>query len=223
MNKLVIPFLVGVFGVLPVALSAATLGSLTIDDTAFVDDISVVSGSLRTYDSSIGGVAGHDVRSPDEAGSGSDINSGIWCTADCSFDAFFLDNHIVNGAGNDLVIFEGGANEDLSVTANGVTLTLDTDFDIEEAGFVDAENFQVGYWLIDISAFGIGSGDILSSLRIDLLFDETRGGDFASADFVAAGGLNSVVVPLPASLPILLSGLGFLGLLASKRRCTKTT
>ncbi|MBT8458149.1 MAG: hypothetical protein KJN60_00585 [Boseongicola sp.] len=220
MMKSILRIVLASLALFPVAAGAATLGSLTIDDTAFVDDISVVSGSLKTYDSTLGALAGIDVRTPDEAATGGDVNSGVWCTASCSFDIFFLDNHIVNGAGDDLVIFEGGANENLSVTGNGITLILDTLFDTEEAGFVDAEGFQIGYWLIDVSEFGLGTGDTLSTLRIDLLFDEAGGGDFASADFVAAGGLNSVVVPLPASLPILLLGLATLGILTKRQRRT---
>lgn len=208
--------ILAVLALVPGIAGAATLGSLTIEDNAFADGIQVTSGTLRTYDSANPGV--FDTVTPAAAGSGSNVNTGIWCSASCAFDVLFLDNSIVNGVGADFVVFEGGANESLSVTINSTTLVLAFDADIEEAGFLDAEGFQVGYWMVDLSDFGIASGDGISSIAIDLLYgDRGRTGEFASADLVAVGGLNSAVVPVPPSFALAFAGLGALAWVGRRR------
>lgn len=202
--------------VLPAAAHSAVLGSLVIDDRAFADDVAATSGTLRTYDAVVGI---EDPVTPKAAISGSNVDQGIYCTAACTFDVLFADNLIVNGAGADLVLFEGGANESLSVTINSISRTLLFDMDIEEAGFVDGSGVQVGYWFLDLDDFGIAAGDSIFSVGIDLLYgDRGREGIFASADLVAVGALNSVDVPLPAGLPLAMAGIGCMALLRLRRR-----
>jgi hypothetical protein len=193
---------------------AATLGSLNFQNSAFADAILTTGGTLHTYDPS----SDFDPITANAAGIGPDISSGIYCVASCTFDALFTDNTVLNGIGADLAIFEGGGNESLAITINGIMRTLDLAADVEEPGFLDLQGFQVGYWLVDLTDFGVAAGAQISSISFDLLFgDRGRTGPYASADFTAVGALNSAAVPLSPSLAFSVAALGGLAFLRKRR------
>lgn len=209
------------FLLLPITGHAATLGSITVDDSALADGVSPVLGALQTYDAAAAD-AGINSVSPSDAVSDTNINTGIFCAEACQFDLLFTNNYLMNGIGNDLALFEGGGNEDMAVTINGVTVNLLRGADIEEPGFVDAASSQISYWLLDLDDFGLGAGVQVSSVRIDLLFNQPGGGggviEFSSADLVAAAALNSTVIPLPGAFPLLVAGIAGLALIRRRER-----
>ena len=126
-------------------------------------------------------------------------------------DLGFTDNVVVNGAGNDLVLFELGVPDSFTVTINGVTHTYPT----SGTGF-NAGGFSLNAVALDLDAFGLGAGATINSLRLAFV----ASGTVASTSLV--GALNSRGfggVPEPATWAMMITGFGLVGgVLRSRRR-----
>jgi hypothetical protein len=111
---------------------------------------------------------------------------------------------LVNGAGNDLVLFEIGAPDSFSVAINGGSPQAVSTFN---TGFLTTSGAQLNAAVIDASNFGITDGAAVSSIDVGLF----KGG----ASFALAGGLTAV--PVPAA--VWLFGSGLVGLAGIARKC----
>jgi hypothetical protein len=120
----------------------------------------------------------------------------------------FSDNRLVNGPGDDLVLFEVGHEayeysqegfDSLWVTVNGRTRLY---FTTETTTTVDDHN--VNMTRIDLSHFGLAEGAVLDRVQIGLGYD-TRG-SLPQLQLVAAMNSVAAPVPEPASLALLAAG-----------------
>ncbi|GMQ88171.1 MAG: hypothetical protein BMS9Abin08_1398 [Gammaproteobacteria bacterium] len=115
----------------------------------------------------------------------------------------FLAGDLVNGVGDDLVLFEIGTPDAFSLTINGTTLSVAMTLD---TGDKITGGAQLNAIAIDLNDFGVAADAAISSIDVGL----ARGG----ASFALAGTL--VAVPVPAA--VWLFGSGLLGLVGVARR-----
>ncbi|MBG6162604.1 hypothetical protein IWQ54_002260 [Labrenzia sp. EL_195] len=201
-------FLIGACAALGWITSAqaapVTFAGLTFDDTAFVDVSNAVQG---TFDPTgvIGGNFATGINLQEPPGS-------IPRVAELSF----TDNTLVNGSGDDLALF---------VPSFVFNLGVATEFPGPTGGptpFQGRNGISTGggmiAFLYDLSDYGIADGGSVSSFFL------TRLGDVEAFTFAAAA-LNGgpiidppVAVPLPAALPMLVGGLGLLGIVRTRRK-----
>jgi len=193
--------------------SASTLeiGGLSLPIQGFADRLISSSGSFIT-------------NAATAAQALTDHSLSTWLQATAAGDSAastvvlgFSDNRLVNGAGDDLVLFEVGHEayeysqegfDSLWVTVNGVTRLY---FTTETSTAVDDHN--VNMTRIDLSHFGLAEGAVLDRVQIGLGYD-TRG-SLPQLQLVAA--MNSVAAPVPEPASLLLMVGGGL-LLAGLRR-----
>jgi hypothetical protein len=117
--------------------------------------------------------------------------------------ASFFSQPLVNGAGNDLLIFETFNQSDspaVRITIGGADL-LGVALSVVE---VNGKRYTV--WGYDFSLAGFVAGALLGSP----IFITTAAND-GSADIAGIVGLNFGVVPVPAALPLFLSGVAAIG------------
>ncbi len=146
------------------------------------------------------------------------MNTGVFCQAPCTIELLFTNNAVVNGAGDDLILFEQGDAESTDVTINGITVTI-ASFVTEDA-IRDAQGTLLNIFGIDLDSFGIASGDSISSVLLDLNFDQSTA-DFPSSDPLGLFALNSVTVSEPSTFALMFIGL--VGIwVAARRRQSKT-
>jgi hypothetical protein len=140
---------------------AASVGGYTFDDNAYVD---VLLNSLGDY-TTVGGAPGDsvaDVLTDTDAGSGATEFSS---TAGAYLQLGFTDNLLINGIGDDLVLFELGLEDsfELSLSLGGTTRTYTTLYTNESAG---------GYFLnavtIDLSDFGVAASATVSDFIVGM-------------------------------------------------------
>lgn len=187
--------------------SATTLqiGGLTLQSQGFADQLISSSGSFSTNAASLAAaLTDHDLSTWVQATAAGDSTTGTVVLG-------FSDNRLVNGAGDDLVLFEVGHEayeysqegfDSLWVTFNGVSRLY---FTTETSTHVDDHN--VNMTRIDLSHFGLVEGVVLDRVQIGLGYD-TRG-SLPQLQLVAA--LNSVAAPVPEPASgLLLAGGGLL-------------
>lgn len=193
--------------------SATTLeiGGLSLDSQGFADTLISSSGSFVTSGASL-------------AQSLTDHQLATWVqssTPGAQVVLGFTDNRLVNGAGDDLALFEVGHEayeysqegfDSLWVTINGQTRLY---FTTETTTTVDDHN--VNMTRIDLSHFGLAEGVQLDRVQIGLDYD-TRG-SLPQLQLVAAMNSVAAPVPEPASAGLLLAGGGLL--VAARRRRTQ--
>ncbi len=191
-------------GVLLVAATAASasvsIGGYTFDDNAFVDSLDASTGNYITSGGPLATVV-------------TDVDPGTWAgsfDANASLTLSFVDNVAVNGAGNDIVLFELGVPDGWNVTINGITLgglSANTGF--------SAGGFNLNALAIDLSDFGIAANGTVSSLSVTFI----SGGATTSTSLV--GALNSAsvggAVPEPATWAMLIAGFGLVGAAVRRR------
>lgn len=168
---------------------SVSLGGYVFDDTAFADSLTGSAGNWTTAGGSLAASL-----------TGSDASDYAFSFDAGSFAALaFTDNVALNGAGADLVVFELGVDDFISLTINGITHNYLTSSTGETAG-----GFSLNAAAIDLSDYGVGS---VSNFSLNGGVD--NGGTVAS--YTVIGALH---VPAPASAALL--GLG--GLAISRRR-----
>ena len=119
----------------------------------------------------------------------------------------FAPGALVNGAGNDLVLFGVGTTLDsfrLSIGTPFVDLTT------SNSGFTTPNGLQLNKVLVELGDLGIGDGAEVTSIL--LTFNDT------TSDFALAGALNPppAVIPVPAA--VWMFGSGLIGLVGIARR-----
>nr|WP_316643309.1 PEP-CTERM sorting domain-containing protein [uncultured Roseateles sp.] len=132
----------------------------------------------------------------------------------------FTNNVIVNGAGDDLALFEVGHEayeysqegfDSFDVTINGITRTY---FTTETTTIVDDHN--VNMTTLDLSFFGLAPGATVKQVEIGMDFD-TRGSR-PQLQLVAAIHSQSIAaVPEPETYGLMLAGLCGIGLVVRRR------
>lgn len=171
-------------------------------DNAFVDDVNYV-GSFDT-----GGCGGAVTAS---ILIGPSLNDCVFAnTPDSYIEASFLDNAIINGAGDDLRIYELGVSGDtgVSLTLGGLTITKT----LTSTGY-SAIGYSVNAANWDLSDFGLADGATWNDL---VVFSYVSGSNNPQSSLTVIGALNSVDVPEPSILALL--GLGLAGIGFSRRR-----
>lgn len=187
------------------------IGGLTLDSQGFADTLISSSGSFSSNGASlVQSLTDHQLATWVQSSSpGASVVLG------------FTDNRLVNGAGDDLALFEVGHEayeysqegfDSLWVTLNGQRRLY---FTTETTTTVDDHN--VNMTRIDLSHFGLAEGVQLDRVEIGLDY-ETRG-SLPQLQLVAAMHSVAAPVPEPASALMLLVGGGLLAI--ARRRRTR--
>ncbi|MEM6374077.1 MAG: VPLPA-CTERM sorting domain-containing protein [Pseudomonadota bacterium] len=182
--------------------------TLTFDADAWADNAEIVSTSSGGIPASSpeGGADG-------DLATATNLNNSV-------VEISFTDNVLINGQGNDLVIFQNTNNNVIQLSAETTFTTLGVQSPVQFIRANEPNNtsgFQIGVFEFDLSDLGFAPGAEVT----DGLFLR-RASVFGTVWDVAALNSRSVVsppvnpVPLPAGLPLLLVGLGALGMLRRK-------
>ena len=202
-----------------VTAAPISVGGFTFSagEEAFADDALLVSGvitggneeTIRTV------LVGSNIADSFNTG---DSGGGI-------VEVQFIDNHVLNGPGTDLVIFElsgdkpAGTPDPREIFAvsvfDGSTFSSFVTVTPIATGFPDPADPTLDVFAveIDIGSFGVSMGETTDRARLHI-FNADLGSK--SADLTALGALNSVPIPEPSTALLLASGLA--GLAAVRRR-----
>lgn len=192
------------------AAQTLEIGGLTLDARGFADALVSSQGTLETNAASA-------------AQALSDASLATWVrssTPGASVVLAFTDHHVLNGAGDDLALFEVGHEayeysqegfDSLWVTINGQRRLY---FTTETTTIVDDHN--VNMTRLDLSHFGLAAGATISQLEIGLDYD-TRG-SLPQLQLVAAIHSVAAPVPEPGALALMCGGLLGLGGMLARRR-----
>jgi hypothetical protein len=209
--------------------SALMIGGYTFSgEEAFVDDATYLSGD-PTYIQHPPGTdwtsfTGNTTTDLDAALTGSDITLGVDGGGMATY-LEFTDNLLVNGAGDDLVIFETIAPESfqLALYVSGSWTSLMT-FTPTSTGQTVGQNVgttnsgALNAAAIDLDVFGLADGATVSLMGLCTKVGcDSSPGTLAGADIVAIGALNSAPVPEPATLGLMGIGLAAVGFARRKR------
>ena len=163
-------------------------GALVFDDDAFADTASMIVGSIDAFQGPATtvqeAICGLNLATAFEIGEFDDgkiVEIG------------FSDNSIVNYPGPDLVIYEAHYPDgfDVALDLGGGAFSPFVHFETAYQGFSEG-GFQNAA-LIDLSDFGVGANELVSTIRV--LED-----DYDSAELSGIGALNSVPEPGTAAL-----------------------
>jgi hypothetical protein len=209
----------GAAGAAPITIAGFTFPA---GEQAFADDAFLASGTIRTGSFFTGACC-----TVAEVLSGSDISTGVNNnTGDSGIvEVRFTDNAILNGPGDDLVIFELSGplpvgtldpRERFGVSVFAAsTFTPFLYFDpvatgVNSGGDPTLDVFAV---TVDLSIFGVLAGESVDRLQLHI-FDVGLG--TKSADVAALG-----VIPEPGTAGLLGFGLATLSLLGRRRRSSR--
>lgn len=186
------------------ASATISVGGFDFNDDAFADTLTASSGDFSTSGGSLA-----DVLTDKDAGTYAfSFSEGAFV------ELGFTDNLVINGMGNDLVLFELGVADPLTVTIGGVTLEVLT----AATGF-SAGGFSLNAIALDLDLFGIADGGSISSLRLAFPINQ-ESGTVSSTSLVGALNSQSITggVPEPTTWAMLIAGFGLVGAAARRRR-----
>jgi hypothetical protein len=143
-----------------------------------------------------------------------DLSGGTWAFSNASsayLHLGFTDNVLVNGPGDDLVVWEVGTpdNFGMSLTVGGVVHTIVS----VASGLADCGAFDCNIAYLNLDDLGVAAGAAVTSLVFNMGFPFAN--TSTSPTLGAAAALNSRSVPEPGSVLLLL---GALSVLALRRR-----
>lgn len=192
------------------AAQALQIGGLTLAEAGFADTLIASQGVYTTSGGSL-------------AQALTDHSLSTWARS-ATPGAFvvlgFSDNRVVNGAGNDIALFEQGHEayeysqegfDSFNITINGITRTY---FTTETTTIVDDHN--VNMTSLDLSFFGIAEGASIDRLQIGM--DYVTRDSLPQLMLVAAIHSVAAPVPEPAAWALMLAGLGAVGARRWRRR-----
>ncbi|WP_309399999.1 PEP-CTERM sorting domain-containing protein [Cerasicoccus maritimus] len=181
----------------PIADAVIIKGTTSYRDDAFADAASS-TGSPLIYGGAL---------SISDALSGSDLTTGVEFVGAETVQIDFIDNTIKNIAGNDLVIFEYGANpETISLTVGSMesmSIVYASVFSFQEGGT------NINEIRVDLNDFGIAMGNSVSSIFIKV-------GDSAHKPEIS-GAASLEPIPEPGQYALIF-GLAILGYLLLRRK-----
>lgn len=195
------------------------IGDLTFDESQFADAIGDTTGDITTFvvanpPSDPSDPFALDSISVDEALTDTDINTGVFCNpAPCDIELLFTDNFVVNGLGDDLLIFEQGGLESLTVTINGISLNFPRSDATLNPTIADELGGLLNIYAADLSSFGLADGAMVDSVTLNLIDEEF----FGSADPMLVVATNSARVPEPAVIALFAAGLFGIGLVRRRK------
>lgn len=184
MKKLIITWLAVGLGIAGVANATIIVGGYSFDDNAFADYVISSAGSYTTTGGSV-----------ESSVIGANVDTYAFShTSGAYLDLGFSDNHLVNGSGYDLALFELGMPDTfgVSVTIGGTTQAYTT----INTGYRGG-GYNLNVALVDLDDFGIAPGSVLSHVVLGM--DINTGGTVPSLAVV--GALNSI--PEPASMALI--------------------
>ncbi|WP_046112563.1 PEP-CTERM sorting domain-containing protein [Aquincola tertiaricarbonis] len=191
------------------AAQALDIGGLSLDEAGFADTLVSSTGVFTTSSGTLA----------DALTDGSLSTWAMSTTAGAKVVLGFTDRVLVNGAGNDLALFERGHEayeysqegfDSFNVTINGITRLY---FTTETTTIID--DYNVNMTTVDLSFFGVAEGATVSQVQIGL--DYNTRGSLPQLQLVA--GINTVAaVPEPATVLMTLAGLGVVGVFARRRQ-----
>ncbi len=181
-------FIASISLLLPIQ-AATIVAGMTLEDSAFADQVLTSSGTWTIYGGSFSAAV-----------TGSDVTTSYYVTSSSATayaDLLFTDNLIQNRTGADLAVFElsgvGSAGQlgcAVTLTINGVKKTYSP---------VWAQN-DVYIAKINLDDFGVAANATISQIRI--------WGSTAHPDYAAFAAINNVNLPEPSSICL----LGFISL-----------
>jgi len=180
--------------------ATVTLTGLSFDDNAFVDQILTTQGTWTNPTAVIGpNIFSYAQNNPPDK--------------DAYLIVAFTDNSIVNGLGEDFVLFEAGGpgspgapGEPAKITVNGITNTYNTVWS-GEGGAYRA--------FINLDDFGIPAGDRVAVIQLWGLYNDVSG-----TEYMAIGALNNGA-PIPAPAAVWLLGSGLFTLVGIRRKINR--
>lgn len=184
--------------------SALVVGGFNFDDDAFADRAVIALTTSGTLGPAVGVGAAAD----GDLSTATNLN-------DSFVEIFFDDNVLINGAGDDLVIFGGTNNNTIRLSTGPQTppsFVGGPNF-IPSSAPGNTSGFSLNGATFDLSDLGFADGaEVVDGLFL------SRGGVFTTVWDVGALNSRSVsAVPLPASLPLMLGAIGIFGLVRRLR------
>ena len=173
------------------------IGSFTFDENAFADAVGNTTGEFRTFRVNADGTFDINLLSVDLVFTDGDLNTGAFCQEPCTIELLFTDNAVVNGAGDDLILFEQGGAESTDVTITGMTFEI-ASFVTEDA-IRDAQGRLINIYGIDLDDFGVAPGNTIISVLLDLNHDQSMM-EFPSSDPLGLFALNSIPINIAPSV-----------------------
>jgi hypothetical protein len=133
--------------------------------------------------------------------------------------AAFFHDPLVNGAGDDLIIFETLNQDDspaITIVLNGVQIT-GTKLDVVT---IDGDIFTIWGFDFSDSPLSLAAGAVIGQPIFIQTFRDAQNTPVGSSDIAAIIGLHfqDVVVPLPAAAPLFFAGIAGLGFAAGRRK-----
>ncbi|MBD2180467.1 PEP-CTERM sorting domain-containing protein [Planktothrix sp. FACHB-1355] len=183
-------------GVANTANAATFVAGYTFDDNAFSDSLLSFSGDYTISGGSL-----------EQVLTDSDLTTYAFSfSPDAYVNLGFTDNFLVNGAGDDLVLFELGIPDtfEVSLTVGGIT----NSYTSSNTGF-QAAGYNVNALSINLDDFGVAAGGLLSNVVVGLGIQTISG---TVPSLAVVGALNSAPVGGSTSVPEPGSAMAFLAL-----------